>query len=134
MLTAVPTREEEATMVDGEDRRVGEADRRQPPAPPAMNPWANPALWVSITGILLTVCIFMATLLLSELRSINANLTRGLVSDATTELRITALEKGSEKLENRIDTVEKAYQYDFNRRLPAIEAALNLKPPPKEGE
>jgi hypothetical protein len=78
-----------------EERRSGEDRRSETPHP---SPWANPGLWVSITGILLTVCIFMAGLLLSELKSINATMTASLVAAAHQQEKADGLRRDIDEL------------------------------------
>lgn len=77
------------------ERRSGD-DRRT--ESPHLSPWANPGLWVSITGILLTVCIFMAGLLLNELKSINATMTASLVAAAHQQEKADGLRRDIDEL------------------------------------
>lgn len=123
---------------ENEDRRSGH-DRRQnsdSTESHRLNLWANPQLWLSVMGLLLTIGMAVLGYIASQLSTIQASVqtTRDLVLQSTAKqtAEITELRGRIEKLENDMDTQTKAYNYNITTRLAVVEAKIGVSR--KEGD
>jgi hypothetical protein len=110
------------------DRREGEADRRHPET---VSAWRDPRLWLTFSGLLLTVGMALLGFIASMLISISAAVktTNDLVLTETTRqaAEIKALEERVAKTEADIGSQTRAFNFHFTTRLARLEAAVGVK-------
>jgi len=115
------------------ERRSGE-DRRAEPAPPkSPSPWSDPRLWVSITGVLLTICLTIGGFIASKLSSIDSAMQHLLVSQTETTTRQTEQiatlqrQQAEQKAQSDKDRADQtAYNYDLMKQLTQIKTAMSI--------
>jgi BMFP domain-containing protein YqiC len=102
--------------------------------------WANPSLWVSVCGLLLTITLATFGFIASKLSTIDASIqstrdevqsTRTAVVAVTTrqERDNGALEARIENLENAINVQQNAFNFNFTTRLATAEAKVGIRTP-----
>lgn len=111
----------------GDDRRTTLPE--QPIKPPSA--WSDPRTWVSICGLLLTICVTIGGFLIAKLSSIEAAMQALLVNTTITttkhDERIAQLQADSAKLHAQVDKMvadQTAYNFDLSRQMTIVNERL----------
>lgn len=106
-------------------------------AEPKESAFNDPRFWVSVTAVLLTLTLFVLTLIANQLTSINAKMETSNVANGRQDERVKVLE--DENREQRIDikalqkaNVDRAerdsdYRYTIGKDLTEIKTRLGMK-------
>ena len=109
-------------MPDTEKRQL---DRRTAPSA-----WQDPRTWVSILGLLLTLCVVVGGYISSQLSALNINvqaLNNSMIETRTKQAeQIKTLEDRLHKLEDA-QRDQSAYNYDQGKMLTRIQERMNMK-------
>jgi hypothetical protein len=115
------------------DRRSGDDRRASPQEQAAKSPsaWSDPRTWVSICGILLTICMAIGGFLMAKLSSIEAAMQALLISTTVTTTqhneRISQLQADNAKLHAQIDKMmadQTAYNFDLSKQMTIVNERL----------
>lgn len=129
LVSPVEDTDERMSDYQGDDRRSGQADRRTHADTNGRSaPW--PAIFAALVSIMLAL-LSVAVIQLSDIkRSVQETRDMAIIQRATQE----TMRRDIDKIENRVDTIEKAYQYNLNSRLSYIEAKTGIKKPSQDKE
>jgi len=113
---------------EGEERRAGSDRRAEHRNGDRVAPW--PAIFAALVTIMVAL-LSIAVIQLSDIkRSVQETRDMALIQRTTQE----TMRRDIDKIENRVDTIEKAYQYNLNSRLSYVEAKTGIKKPKEEKE
>lgn len=98
------------------------------------NAWADPKLWVSVIGVLLVIFGALLGFILSQLTTISSVQQTMLVANTETKGEVRALGGRVEKVENDIQTINKAFVYNLSYRLAYLEAKTGVKAPQEKAD
>jgi septal ring factor EnvC (AmiA/AmiB activator) len=125
-----------AEIGEAQERRSGD-DRRESAPPVAVKPpsaWADPRTWISICGILLTICLAIGGFIASKLSSIDSAMQHLLVSQTETTTRqteqINQLREKQAEFQGKLDKTiadQTAYNYDLMKQLTAIKTEMSIR-------
>lgn len=109
------------------DYRVGPPDRRYYPPPPREMNW--PAIFATLVTILIAMAGYHASLLNDIKRDFRETKEKQIADSATYASEKAQIRRELDANRNDIDTVIKAFQYTFNRRLSVVEVKNGIDPP-----
>lgn len=112
---------------DAVDYRVGPPDRRYYPPPVRETNW--PAIFATLVTILIAMAGYNASILNDIKRDFRATSDKQIADSATYAAEKAQIRRELDANRNDIDTVIKAFQTAFNRRLAVLEVKNGIDPP-----
>ncbi len=93
--------------------------------------WGDPKLWLGVIVLVVGILSSLVGYMISQLATLNSTQTALLVSITEQKGKVDALTERIDRMQNQVDTIEKAYQYNVGNRLAYLEAKTGYKAPPQ---